>query len=95
MMRIVKRWRKSDAPRNAIIIDAALIRGVMIDNLDFSIPETLQDYVFEVDDWVLNAMGEEIASDPEIWETLTHVIVDFVMTYKFSEILNDGGLLDD
>ena len=93
MRKIIRRWSKQ--PRNVIVIDASLIRSVIIDNLDLSIPEVLQDFVQEHDDFSLNLIGEDVAQDAELWDTLTHVIIAYVTTYKFSELLDDGGLLDE
>lgn len=88
------RWRKKQ-PRNSIVIDASLIRAIIIDNLDLSIPASLQDFVQETDDFVLNLLGEAVASDPEVWTSIVDAVIDFVTSYKFADIISDGGLLNE
>lgn len=88
------RWRKR-SPANSIVVDASLIRGIIIDNLDLSIPATLQDFVQETDDYVLNLLGEAVANDPEVWTTIVDVVIEYVTSYKFADIISDGGLLDE
>lgn len=92
-MRFIRRW--STPPRNTIVVDASLIRSIIDDNLDLSIPEVLQDFVSDKDDFALNLIGEAVVEDPEVWEAITRVVVAYVITFKFSELLQDGGMLDD
>ena len=93
-MRIIPRWRKRPA-RNVLVVDAHLIRSVVNDNIDFSIPGSLYDYVYEVDDDTLDWLGGEILNDPDLWIALTDTIVSYVTSLKFTEILDEGGVEDE
>jgi hypothetical protein len=90
-MRIIPRWRKRPQ-RNVLFVDASLIREVVNDHIDFSIPASLYDYVYEVDDETLDWLGGEILNDPDVWLTLTDTIIAYVTSLKFTEILDEGGV---
>lgn len=92
-MRFIRRRYRPH--RNAVVIDASLIRSIVADNLNFSIPDVVQEYVHDKDDFYLNLIGEAIVEDPEIWEAITHLVIAYVITFQFSEILEQGGMLDD
>lgn len=91
-----RRWRKRhQLPRNVLLVDAKLIRSVVCDNLDFTIPGSLYDFVYEVDDATLDKLGGAILDDTDLWLSLTDTIVAYVTSLKFSEILDQGGIDDE
>lgn len=93
-MRIIPRWRKKPQ-RNVLFIDASLIREVINDHVDFSIPASLYDYVYEVDDDTLDWLGGEILNDTDVWVAITDAIIAYVTSLKFTEILDEGGVEDE
>jgi len=93
----MSRWRKKRdrVPQNVLVISPQLIRSVINDNLDLQIPESLYEYVYEVDDYTLMMLGEQILDDHELWLTLTEVIVAYVTSLKFTEVMEEGGFDED
>lgn len=95
-MKLPRRWRKTNKlPRNVLVVDAQLIRSVVCDNLDFTIPGSLYDFVYDVDEETLNKLGGAILDDTDLWMCLTDTIVAYVTSLKFSEILDQGGVDDE
>jgi hypothetical protein len=83
-MRIFRRWRKSHInQRNTLVINASLIRIIVEDNVDFAVGGLLYDYLRDVSDDELDWLGGEILNDP---------IISYVVSLKFTQILEQGGL---
>lgn len=92
-MRNKRRWRKTHD--NQLIVDASLIRSIVCDNLDFSVPTSLYDFMYEVDDETLNWLGEQILKDADLWLAITDTINAYALSLKFQEVLDQGGLEDE
>jgi hypothetical protein len=90
-MRLIRRWRKNQ-PNNILVVNAQLIRSIVNDNLDFSVPSSLYDYVYELDDETLDWLGEKIIDDYELWDALTPIIIEYVTSLKFTQVLDQGGI---
>ena len=90
LMRKSRRWRKT--PNNVLTIDASLIRSIVCDNIDFAVPTSLYDYMYEVDDDTLNWLGEQIINDPDLWLAITDAVNSYALSLKFQEVLDQGGM---
>lgn len=91
-MTFKRRWRKRDLPsseRYTLRVSPQLIRSVINDNLDPDVPESLYDFVYEVDDEVLARLGDSILDDQELWLCLTDTIVTYVTSLKFTMMVNE------
>lgn len=84
-----RRWRKT--PKNTLTIDAQLIRSIVCDNLDFSVPTSLYDFVYEVDDYTLDWLGEKVLNDTDLWLAITDTINSYALSLKFQYVLDEGG----
>lgn len=92
-MRLLTRWRRRPEPvLNSIIIDAHMIREIIEDNLSFGIGGVLHDYIRTVSDDDLDYLGEAIAHDGEVWDTVVDAVLSYTLSMRFQELLEEGGL---
>lgn len=87
-----RKQRRRKTPLNTLTVDAELIRDVVCDGLDFSLPGSVYDFVYEADDETLNWLGEEIIHDGDLWLAITDTIISYAMSLKFQSVLDQGGL---
>ena len=92
-MHIFRRRRKSRREeRNVLVINSALIRIIVEDNIEFPVGGLLYDYLRDVSDEDLDWLGGEILNDSELWLCLVDTIISYVVSMKFTEVLEEGGL---
>lgn len=94
-MGLLTRWRKRPDPiLNSIVIDAHMIREIIEDNLimGFGIGSVLHDYVRSLPDEDLDYLGEAIAHDGDVWDTVVDAVLSYTLSMRFQELLEEGGL---
>lgn len=89
----MRRWRKRELPspeQYTLRVSPQLIRSVINDNLDPDIPESLYEFVYELDDATLARLGDSILDDQDLWACLTETIITHVTSLKFMMIVTDN-----
>jgi hypothetical protein len=85
-----RRWRKKISPleHNAtLVISPQLIRSVVNDDADESTPESLYDFVYELDEATLYRLGASILEDQQFWLVLREFIINGVESLHFVRMM--------
>lgn len=88
----MRRWRKRDDKRRqlaTLVISPELIRSVISDDPVEGIPESLYDFVWDLNDEDLYRIGASILDDLQFWLVLREFVVGSVESLQFVRMMND------